>query len=216
MDKGYEEELELARQMKNDYCKDSNGKFQESQPDKAAEILHEIGLIYRRRSPDKISLIQSAGLLNAAIFRNPSNVSEIKTDLSELISHILFLANAKTQSTDLIQKATSVKQSLNEMRNDVNQTLSNCPAIVQNVQNKAKHFGALSDFMLKRQNAKKFDKTKKINQINNFIAEKYNTIMADLSQFCEDVMGKPLCEYAIAGMGSLARNEITPYSDFEQ
>ena len=28
-------------------------------------------------------------------------------------------------------------------------------------------------------------------------------------------MGKPPCEYSIVGMGSLARKEITPYSDFE-
>ena len=39
--------------------------------------------------------------------------------------------------------------------------------------------------------------------------------MTDLSQFCEERFGKPLCEYAIAGMGSLARKEITAYSDFE-
>ena len=28
-------------------------------------------------------------------------------------------------------------------------------------------------------------------------------------------MGKPPCEYTIAGIGSLAREEITAYSDFE-
>jgi len=28
-------------------------------------------------------------------------------------------------------------------------------------------------------------------------------------------MGKPPCEFAVAGMGSLARNEITPYLNFE-
>ena len=39
--------------------------------------------------------------------------------------------------------------------------------------------------------------------------------MADISLFCQDVMGTPLCEYAIVGMGSFARCEITPYSDFE-
>ena len=39
--------------------------------------------------------------------------------------------------------------------------------------------------------------------------------MVELGQFCEDVMGEPPCQYAIVGMGSLAREEITPYSDFE-
>ena len=39
--------------------------------------------------------------------------------------------------------------------------------------------------------------------------------MVELSQFCQYVMGKPPCEYSIVGMGSLAREEITPYSDFE-
>ena len=52
-------------------------------------------------------------------------------------------------------------------------------------------------------------------ELNETIADKYKQIMADTSQFCENVMGKPPCEYAIAGMGSLAREEITPYSDFE-
>ena len=52
-------------------------------------------------------------------------------------------------------------------------------------------------------------------ELNKTIADKYKQIMADISQFCQDVMGKPPCEYAIVGMGSLAREEITPYSDFE-
>ena len=39
--------------------------------------------------------------------------------------------------------------------------------------------------------------------------------MADISHYCKNVMGNPPCEFAIVGMGSLAREEITPYSDFE-
>ena len=59
------------------------------------------------------------------------------------------------------------------------------------------------------------NKIKSVQQFNKIIAVKYKQIMANLGQFCEDVMGKPPCKYAIAGMGSLARSEITPYSDFE-
>ena len=217
MQKKFEEELKLARQLKDNYCgKVLDGKFQELQPEKAAEILHKIGLIYKKQSLDKISLIQSVGLLNAAIFRNPSNVSDVKADLSELIKHILIQANATTQNADLMKKATSVKESIKELRKEVNQKLHKCHAVVPIKQSKVKCFGKLTNYVSNQQeNTKKANKIKEIKQINNIIAQKYKTIMADLSQFCEDIMGKPPSEYAIIGMGSLARNEITPYSDFE-
>ena len=48
----YEDEFRFAQQMK-DTCCDESGK--ETNPAKAAEILHQIGLIYRQRSPDKIA-----------------------------------------------------------------------------------------------------------------------------------------------------------------
>ena len=66
------EELKLAQQMKDSYC-DALGK--ETEPAKAAEIIHKIAVIYRKRSPDKIALIQSVGLFNAAIVRYPSNLA---------------------------------------------------------------------------------------------------------------------------------------------
>ena len=39
--------------------------------------------------------------------------------------------------------------------------------------------------------------------------------MKDVSHYCEHVMGPQPCKLAVVGMGSLAKNEITPYSDFE-
>ena len=39
--------------------------------------------------------------------------------------------------------------------------------------------------------------------------------MRNVCHYCINVSGPPPCKYAIAGMGSLARTEITPYSDFE-
>ena len=110
------QEIRLARQLKANYCDDS-GK--ETQPQKAAEIFHKIGLLYKKKSPDKIALIKSAGLLNAAVIRNPSNVSQIKSDLYELCQHILQNANAKQHNADLIEKAQTVKIEINEMREEV-------------------------------------------------------------------------------------------------
>ena len=196
-----EKELNLAKLMKKEYC-DNTGK--ETQPKKAAEVIHKLGKIYRKRSPDKLSLIKSVGLFNAAIVRNPSNLS-VKNDLSEICQHILKVANAKVQNADLVKKANEVKQRFSKLRNEVDQLLDNLetqkiPTSTPQPENKAQFEN---------------NKVSSVQQINQLIACKYKQIMSGVGQFCEDVMGKPPCEYAIAGMGSLARLEITPYSDFE-
>ena len=196
----YGDEFRFARQMK-DTCCDESGK--ETNPAKAAEILHQIGLIYRQRSPDKISLIKSAGLLNAAVVRNPPNVSHIKSNLSELCRHILKQSNANNQTADLIGKSQQVKVSVTNLRNEVKVFLKNKVPKISEITSKP-NLIALNKA-----------KTTAIQQLNKLIAHKYKQIMAELSQYCENVMGKPPCKYAIVGMGSLAREEITAYSDFE-
>ena len=103
------EKVELAKHMKQDYC-DATKK--ETNPEKVAEILHRTGLIYGKRSPNKISLIKSAGLLNAVIVRNPSSVSQFKSDLSKLCRHILEQSNANNKTADLIEKSEQVKDSV--------------------------------------------------------------------------------------------------------
>ena len=199
VEESYADEFKLAQQMK-DTCCDESGK--ETNPAKAAEILHQIGLIYRKRSPDKISLIKSAGLLNAAIVRNPPNVSRIKSDRSELCRHILQTAQAN-QTADLIGKSERVKDSVTNLRNEVKKFLENKVPRISEITSKTSRI-ALSK-----------SKTTAIQQLNKLIAHKYKQIMAEISQYCEDTVGKAPCEYAIVGMGSLAREEITAYSDFE-
>ena len=196
----YEDEFRFARHMK-DTCCDESGK--ETNPAKAAEILHQIGLIYRQRSPDKISLIKSAGLLNAAIVRNPPNVSQIKSDLSELCRHILKQSNANNQTADLIGKSQQVKVLVTNLRNEVKEFLESKVPKMSEITSKTNRI-ALNKA-----------KTSAIQQLNKLIAHKYKQIMAELSQYCENVMGDPPCKYVVVGMGSLAREEITAYSDFE-
>ena len=202
LEEDQEKELNLAKIMKKEYC-DNTGK--ETQPRKSAEIIHELGKIYRRRSPDKLSLIKSVGLFNAAIVRNPSNLSEVKHDLSEICQHILKMANAEVQNADLMKKGHEVKQLFNELRYEVDQLLDNL------------EISKVLQITPQARNDKQStaNKISLVQQINQLIAFKYKQIMASVGQFCEDVMGKPPCKYAIAGMGSLARLEITPYSDFE-
>ena len=195
-----EEEFRLAEQIQNLRC-DVSGTETESA--KAAEFIHEIGVIYRKRSPDKIALLKSTGLFNAAIVRNPSNIVQIKSDLLEICQHILQLAKAKNQNANLVKKAEQVKNLAKNLRIETEEFLNkNMLHITIN---------PLSNDFQKLMS----QKISAIQQLNKTISYKYKQIMAHVSQFCEDVMGKPPCEYSVAGMGSLAREEITPYSDFE-
>ena len=139
----------------------------------------------------------------AAIVRNPSNIAQIKSDLFEICQHILRQANAQNQDANLIKKAEQTKVSIFDMREEVEIFLrTRVPKISIGI----------SGMELEKA---KSGKISAIQEINKEIALKYKIIMHDLSQFCQDVMGKPPCDYAVVGMGSLAREEITPYSDFE-
>ena len=194
------EEFALAQRLKDNYC-DASGK--ETEPAKAAEIIHKIGIVYRKRSPDKIALIQSVGLFNAAIVRNPSNIAQIKSDLNEICQHILRNAEAKSQNVSLVGKAEQVKAEFEKLRTESKAFLEK---------------PLLNESKLSETNNVQILITQKISavrKVNKQIAYKYKQIMADVSQYCEHVMGKPPCKYSIAGMGSLARDEITSYSDFE-
>ena len=176
----------------------------EINPSKSAEIIYKLGLVYSKKSPDKIFLIKSVGLLNSAIARKPNNVFEIKKDLSDICRHILQQANALNHTTDLIVKANNTKAKISFMRSETNRALT----ILNTVENSEKERHV-------HWNYRQIYKVISMKNIQLQIASHYKNIMKDLSQFCEYVMGPPPCKFAVVGLGSLARDLITPYSDFE-
>ena len=70
-------------------------------------------------------LVKSVRYFNTALVRNPWNVSEIKSDLSDVCKQILLAAGAKNQDADLLEKAEEVKFRLTEWRREVNEYLEN-------------------------------------------------------------------------------------------
>jgi len=181
------------------YC-DSKG--QEVVYEKSAVVLNKLGLLYKQRSPDKINLIQSAALLNAAVARQPSN-KNFQKDLFQLCKHIVCIANSKSIKANLIDIAKCVKNMISRMRSDTNAALQNMkrtpdtitiPKVLKEIEKR---------------------KIKQVKMLQDQIAQQYTDIMAFISKCCIDIMGKPPCRFALIGMGSLARKEITSYSDFE-
>ena len=192
-------ENDLAEKLKT-FC-DKRGR--EIDPQNSAWVLHRFGQVYQKRSPDMFSLIRSATLYNAALARHPSNCHTIQHDLQQLCSHILSLAGAKNRHVQLIEEANKIKKAVLKMRKNVAQTLCVKKSIPQNANND------------EEEHSLKVEKILLFQRLQNQITTDYKQIMADLAYFCEKVMGEPPCRFALVGMGSIARREITPYSDFE-
>ena len=195
-------EKELVEKLKL-VC-NKNGK--ETNPTKSADILHQLGRVYHKRGKqdgDKmVCWIQSAALFNAALIRT-KNVSKIKQDLQHLCSDILLAADAKTKHADLIEQSVLVKEKIKTMRAYTSAKLKVIPQIPSDELSKerVKH--------LEQQ------KTTLVGNLQSDITKQYTQLMEEVASYCYDIMGDAPCNFAIIGMGSLARKEITPFSDFE-
>ena len=173
----------------------------EKNTNESAKIFYELGMIYRHESPNKLSLIRSAALFNAAIVRKTTYTDQVTKSLHELCNHIQNLASCHIKE-DLVQQANLVAKGVVRMRFKAKQALESLHKIPDDLKS-----GEL--FRLENQ------KVDKVREIQNGVTTDYKRIMANLSQFCESLKGKAPCSYALVGMGSLAREEITPFSDFE-
>ena len=196
------EEKKLVQKLKL-VC-DKNGK--ETNPTESASILHQLGRVYHQRGKqdgDKmICWIQGAALFNAALVRT-KNLSEFQKDLQHLCCDILVAAHAKNKQVDMIKESIKVKKKLTIFRENVSDQLKDIPQIPSS--------------QLSNESLKLFEqqKTTLVRKLQFEITKQYTHIMTEVTSCCHDVMGDAPCDFAIIGMGSLARKEITPFSDFE-
>ena len=182
-----------------------NGK--ERDPKKSATIFHKLAKIYQEQKHDivthrMISLVRSAVLLNAAKTRSYDDVEDIEFDLKLLCSEILREADGKHQDADLIKLSKNVASDVEEMRNTVEKRLKILEKIPDRIEPDIKETLEVSRAMY-------------VEELLKGIANDYKSIMISVAKYTVEVMGEPPCEYSLAAMGSLARKEITLYSDFE-
>ena len=59
------------------------------------------------------------------------------------------------------------------------------------------------------------DQTKVVKVLSNTISVRMKQFLAAIINECLELLGTPPCDYEVIVLGSLARNEMTPYSDFE-
>ena len=176
-----------------------DGQGREIHPVETARLLHRLGKLYRQRSPDKLSLLQSAALFNAAIVRNPGNAEEVRNDLKELCFHVLKLSKAQHPNEDLIEAAKCLSEKVKEMRENALLELQNAPL--------RSSFDSLKDYELQ--------KTEFVQNLQNHITSDYVELMKSVSDCSLQAIGDAPCQYSHVALGSLARKEVTPFSDFE-
>ncbi|CAK8681787.1 unnamed protein product [Clavelina lepadiformis] len=238
----WEEELELAEELKN-CCelKEQSQMLREKKSDlnKSGKILHKLGLVYKRRAVDflwklnfalsvikliespntpitrdirntiprirtsiRFAFVRSAALINAAIVRNPSNVKEIGKDLDELYRLVLEVANAKQVNYKIKETIQFIAKKVDYLKSQTSKNLEKLENIPENISDEE---------VRERQKGK----TKFMKKLQTLVSQFYADMMKYISSEIEQIMGNLPCRYAIVGMGSLAREEITPFSDFE-
>ena len=57
--------------------------------------------------------------------------------------------------------------------------------------------------------------TEEIKRLSDKISLRMKQFLASIINECLELLGTPPCDYEVIVLGSLARNEMTPYSDFE-
>ena len=201
-----DEEEKLVTRLKR-LCNDE-GK--EMNPSASARIFHELGKLYinnESSDSDMFRFIKSAALFNAAIVRTrDTELSlrlKIEKDLESLCALVLRTANASNKDAKLVEQSVRVKQKVTKMRERVTEALAAIPKIEEN----ESVYGMIG--------TQELGKINSIRELQTEIAKCYTQLMASVAEFCKNVMGDPPFKFSIVGMGSLARNEITPYSDFE-
>ncbi|CAK8688849.1 unnamed protein product [Clavelina lepadiformis] len=207
-----ESELELAKELKSVCCRVAlqYKERTESLPE-SARILGQLSSNYMQKSPDKVSLIRSATLINAAIVRQPSN-KEYIDQRNKLCCHVLETAGAAKLDADLVAFSKQVASKIEEMRKQVytETILEINEAERQNIMCELKSDVTIEEII-------KAEKTEieKTRLQQDLISRNYAEVMKFVSTYCEHTVGDSPCQYSVVGLGSLARKEITPYSDFE-
>jgi len=190
-------EAELQRQLIQ-LC-DKNGV--EINPQVSAVIFHKLGLLYRSKRHCKISLLRSAALLNAALMRQPNNQT-FQDDLQDFCKNALKCAKAHNPSANLIEFSHIAAKQVVAMRIWASKRLEQIEKITEN-KSESEKLACEKEYVYQ------------IKNLQSKITTDYKYLMTCISDQCIEIMGQPPCKYALVGMGSLAREEVSPYSDFE-
>ena len=116
---------------------------------------------------------------------------------------MLEVANAVNKEADLLQISRDAKNDIEALRAATSKALNE----MENIEWKAS-----SD----EERLEEEKKIRQMDKLNGFISSEFKRILVNIYRNCFNIMGVTTAsEFNVAGLGSLARGEVTPYSDVE-
>ena len=160
-------------------------------------------------------LLQAAALYN--FVRNYLESRDTDVELSKKLSKLVSCKLLDIQDNMIIScggkplkgnfDAERTKNELKNLRNEVKESLESIKC-----QSSTSNQGRLNEDEA-RQEFK--DQTEKVKKLSGTVSERMKQFLASIIDECLALLGTPSYDYEVIVFGSLARNETTPYSDFE-
>lgn len=182
-------------------CKKVKGerRLVETEPQLSAGVFHELGKLYQSGvDEDVYNYIHSVGLFVASRIRRPSE--EVEKSISELWQTLLVRAEAVHRMFDLDEITSRIKERIHDLRQTASRSISSIREVDSD-----------SEWDERR-------KTQTVFKISSNVSNQFLWIMDEVSDICVEIVfgnQKRGSSFALCALGSVARGEATPYSDFE-
>ena len=160
-------------------------------------------------------LLQAAALYN--FVRNFLKTEDVEGELSKTLSKIVSrkLLDIQDNMVEMVGgnplhckfDSERKQNELKNLRNEIKQSLES-----MEFRRSSKNHESLNKCDV-RQMLK--DETEEIERLSDTISVRMKQFLAAIINECLELLGTPPCDHEVIVLGSLARNEMTPYSDFE-
>jgi predicted nucleotidyltransferase len=156
-------------------------------------------------------LLQAAALYN--FVRNFLKTEDVEGELSKIVSRKLL--DIQDNMVEMVGgnplhckfDSERKQNELKNLRNEIKQSLESMES-----RRSSKNHESLNKCDV-RQMLK--DETEEIERLSDRISDRMKQFFAAVINECLELLGTPPCDHEVIVFGSLARNEMTPYSDFE-
>lgn len=172
-------------------------------PNECSELLHELSK-FHICSTDKWSYVCQCALLNGALLGTDSDAKKARiiSDL-EIVGDNFLTARHAVGHFNLVTFSNTLKHHIEQKRNEMAKRLKEVKTVPAPI---------LDD---KDMLTVEKDVVQNVRSVMEDTSKEYKNIMERISNKCIGALGEPPCQFSHFAMGSLARHEITLYSDFE-